>query len=165
MEPLKMLEEGVKVKSWAMVKAALKELQEKPEPQPVVDTHQELPFVPPSVVSPPPKSQDGIFVVNPNKSNPAKAEAAQSISPAGVVSQPKVNTGNLFYDDGQLYQEDKKYKPNVVVERTRPEYKPVYLNCSICSKRIEVDGLTYSYHKNGAEKGDGPIPYVCQNCL
>lgn len=152
MEPLEVLEEAVKSKSWPMVRLALKGLKEQ---------KQNLP----------------------NYTKP--------IETTTIVHAPSVsyNRPNLFFDDGNTveiksvkrdksgneiivgstsldtFEEDKKLKPKKGTERNRPEYKEKHLTCSRCNRPSEVDSITYTYHTRGAEKGDAPIPYVCQKCM
>lgn len=187
MEPLKMLEEGVKSKSWPMVRAALKELQEQPKLSihpdgllgnfPVGDGIQirkDITIGPdPVTVTPEVRHRDRPEVFQPRKDSNPVGKPTSVTQPTHVDQSFEVTfapvqqktTQNLFQDDGTAFAEDKSWKPATVTPRERGSYVPRFLNCAGCGKSIEVDPMTFSYHTKGAEKGDPPIPYVCQRCM
>lgn len=152
MTPIEMIKEGIKVKSWAMVKAALKELESTPVYQ-IPDTK-----TPPQDIDNMPNISLEDFEGHLNNPKNPNYQAK------------KTNNKNLFYDDGKVTkignsridsaQSDRtiKYKPPT--ERNRAPYKQKYMKCTKCSKKHEVSDLEYAYYKNPMNEAD----YICQNC-
>lgn len=150
MTPIEMIKEGIKVKSWAMIKAAIKELESQEEhyisPRPDLDKMPDISL------------EDFEGHLN-NPKNPRYPGNTQDIT------KP-----NLFYDDGKVTkignsridsaQADKKIKYKPPIERTRAPYKQKYMKCTKCSKKYEVSDLEYGYYKNPMNEAD----YICQNC-
>ena len=165
MTPLEMIKEGVKSKSWALVKAALKEIEEKKITiEPIID--------------------DSVCTTRRStKKKLSKTEIDDSVCTTGgstkkKVSKTELNTlkqnphlkrKNLFYDDGKTTkvgdvpldsaQQDRKIKYKAPVERTRAEYKEKTAKCSVCNKNVVVSDIEYSFYKNPENE------FVCQNCI
>lgn len=148
MNPIEMIKEGVKVKSWAMVKAALKEIEEKNLDLHINEDYWDHKMIPQTEL----KLPDLDKVKNKNT----------------IAKKP--NSTNLFYDDGEVTKvgdlpidsakADKNIKYNPPPERNRAPYKQKYMKCIKCCKKYEVSDLEYGYYKNPMNEAD----YICQNC-
>jgi DNA-directed RNA polymerase subunit RPC12/RpoP len=158
MTPVEMIKEGVRVKSWAMIKAALKEIEEKQlslEEYPSQATEDFRQYNVPKTARIPNDLEPYIEIENSTKK----------------TKKEKTKSGtNLFYDDGNTTKigdtpidsalVDKKIKYKDPPERTRAQYKQKFIKCSKCSKDFEISDVEYSYYKNPMNEAD----YICQNC-
>ena len=148
MSPLEMIKEGVKSKSWALVKAALKELEEKQlsleeYPSQATENFRLGPHV---------EVHDEVKI--PTKKT--KKEKAKSDT-------------NLFYDDGTTTkvgnvtldsaQADLKIKYKKPTERNRAPHVERKLSCSRCNKQYVLSDIEYSFYKNPENE------YICQKCI
>lgn len=149
MNPLEMIKEGVKSKSWALVKAALKEIEEKQL------SLEEYPIQPPENFGlDPPHLDIHDKVKIPTKRT--KKEKAKSDT-------------NLFYDDGTTTrvgntpvdsaQGDRKIKYKEPAERTRAPYVEKKIPCTRCNKQIVVSDIEYKFYKSPENE------FVCQKCI
>ena len=150
-----MIKEGIKVKSWAMVKAAIKEIEEK---NINLNTNKD--------------SWTHEIIPQTELNIPDAALPATDLDKIKHKNPPnkKTNSKNLFYDDGKVTkigdlsidsaQADRKIKYKPPIERNRVPYKQKYIKCTKCSKKYEVSDLEYAYYKNPMNEAD----YICQNC-
>lgn len=161
MTPVEMIKEGVRVKSWAMVKAALKEIEEKNIDLNTSDDSWSHEMIPQTELPIPDRPlPHSVLDKKPNKLKKPTPKLHKS-----------TDSKNLFYDDGKTTklgdvpidgaQADLKIKYKEPPERTRGTYKQKYSQCSRCSKQYEISDLEYSYYKNPLNGAD----YICQNCL